>query len=143
MNVKNYLRQVYWLDKVINSELKELEVLKSMKETVQGLSYGERIGSSGNRNIEAPFVKTIEKIMLLEDRIDQEVDRLVDVKDAIEEKLRQMPDMRERLVLKHRYIDNMDWEEIAKELCVSYRTVHRIHSDALIHFPMEKIKVGS
>ena len=50
MNVKNYLRQVYWLDKVINSELKELEVLKSMKEIVQGLSYGERIGSSGNRN---------------------------------------------------------------------------------------------
>lgn len=70
MNVKKYLRQVYWLDKVINSELKELEVLKSMKETVQGLSYGEHIGSSGNRNIEAPFVKTIEKIMILEERID-------------------------------------------------------------------------
>ena len=68
MTSKEYLRQAYLLDAQINSQIRELESLKSMRGVVQGMTYGERIGSSGNRNIEAPFVKTIEKIMLLKYR---------------------------------------------------------------------------
>ena len=97
-------------------------------------TYGERIGSSGNRNIEAPFVKTIEKIMLLEDCINQEIDRLVDLKVEIGEAINKLEKPAESLLLKYRYLDGMEWIDILQALAVSYRTVHRIHASALKNF---------
>ena len=113
MTSKEYLRQAYLLDAQINSQIRSLESYKSMRGVVQGMSYGERIGTNPNRNLEAPFVKTIEKIMLLEERINQEIDRLL---------------------LKYRYLDGMEWIDISQMLAVSYRTVHRIHASALKNF---------
>lgn len=40
----------------------------------------------------------------------------------------------ERLLLKYRYLKNQSWEDIAIDLNVSYRTVHRIHASALRNF---------
>ena len=40
----------------------------------------------------------------------------------------------ERLLLKYRYFKNESWEDIAMDLNVSYRTVHRIHAVALRNF---------
>ena len=59
MTAKEYLKQAYLLDKQIQVEVKELEQLRDMRGTIQGCSYGERIGSNPNRNLEAPFIKTI------------------------------------------------------------------------------------
>ena len=62
MTAKEYLKQAYLLDKQIQVEVKELEQLREMRGTIQGCSYGEKIGTNPNRNLEAPFIKTIEKI---------------------------------------------------------------------------------
>ena len=134
MTSKEFLKQAYLLDAQINSQIRELESLKSMRGVVQGMTYGERIGSSGNRNIEAPFVKTFEKIMLLEDRINQEIDRLVDLIVEIGEAINKLEKPAESLLLKYRYLDGMEWIDISQALAVSYRTVHRIHAAALKKF---------
>lgn len=134
MTAKEYLKQAYLLDAQINSQIRSLESYKSMRGVVQGMTYGERIGTNPNRNLEAPFVKTIEKIMLLEDRINQEIDRLVDLKVEIGEAIDKMEIPAERLLLKYRYLDGMEWIDISQILAVSYRTVHRIHASALKNF---------
>jgi len=134
MTSKEYLKQAYLLDAQINSQIRSLESYKSMRGVVQGMSYGERIGTNPNRNLEAPFVKTIEKIMLLEERINQEIDRLVDLKVEIGEAIDKMEIPAERLLLKYRYLDGMEWIDISQILAVSYRTVHRIHASALKNF---------
>ena len=109
MTAKEYLKQAYLLDKQIQVEVKELEQLREMRGTIQGCSYGEKIGTNPNRNLDAPFIKTIEKIWEYEN-----------------------PE--ERLLLKYRYLKNESWEDISYELNVSYRTVHRIHASALSNF---------
>ena len=134
MTSKEYLRQAYLLDAQINSQIRSLESYKSMRGVVQGMSYGERIGTNPNRNLEAPFVKTIEKIMLLEERINQEIDRLVELKVEIGEAINKLEKPAERLLLKYRYLDGMEWIYISQMLAVSYRTVHRIHASALKNF---------
>lgn len=96
MTSKEYLRQAYLLDAQINSQIRSLESYKSMRGVVQGMSYGERIGTNPNRNLEAPFVKTIEKIMLLEERINQEIDRLVELKVEIGEAINKLEKPAER-----------------------------------------------
>ena len=45
MTAKEYLKQAYLLDKQIQVEVKELEQLREMRGTIQGCSYGEKIGS--------------------------------------------------------------------------------------------------
>lgn len=130
MTAKEYLKQAYLLDKQIQVEVKELEQLRDMRGTIQGCSYGERIGSNPNRNLEAPFIKTIEKIWEYEQKIDAKINRLVDLRAEINAAIESM----ERLLLKYRYLKNESWEDIACELNVSYRTVHRIHASALSNF---------
>ena len=134
MIAKDYLSRAYLLDKQINVEIQELESLKSMRGQVQGVFYGERIGTNPNRNLEAPFVKTIEKIWEREQSLNEKIDRLVDLKTEINAAIDKLEDVEERLLLKHRYLKNESWEDIAMDLNVSYRTVHRIHASALRNF---------
>ena len=134
MTAKEYLKGAYLLDKQINVEIQELDLLKSMRGQVQGMLYGERIGTNSNRNLEAPFIKTIEKIWEREQRINEKIDRLVDLKTEMDAAIDQVENTEERLLLKYRYLKNDSWEDIAMELNVSYRTVHRIHASALRNF---------
>ena len=132
MTAKEYLKRAYLLDKQINVEIQELDSLKSMRGQVQGVFYGERIGSNPNR--EALFVKTLEKIWDREQKINEKIDKLVDLKTEIDAAIDQMENVEERLLLKYRYLKNESWEDIAMDLNVSYRTVHRIHASALRNF---------
>ena len=134
MIAKDYLKRAYLLDKQINVEIQELESLKSMRGQVQGVFYGERIGTNPNRNLEAPFVKTIEKIWEREQSLNEKIDRLVDLKTEINAAIDKLEDVEERLLLKYRYLKNESCEDIALDLNVSYRTVHRIHATALRNF---------
>ena len=104
MVAKEYLKQAYLLDKQIKVEIKELEQLREMRGTIQGCSYNERIGSNPNRNIEAPFVKTIEKIWELEQRINRQIFKLVELQSEIDESINRLSYPAERLLLKYRYL---------------------------------------
>ena len=135
MTAKEYLKQAYLLDKQIQVEVKELEQLREMRGTIQGCTYGEKIGTNPNRNLEAPFIK---KLTELEDanvqKIDAKINRLVDLRAAINAAIESMENPEERLLLKYRYLKNESWEDISYDLNVSYRTVHRIHASALNNF---------
>ena len=134
VSAKEYLKRAYLLDKQINIEIQELEQLRNMRGTIQGCSYGEKVGSNPNRNCEAPFIKTIEKIWEYEQKIDVKIDKLVDLRSEINAAIEKMENPEERLLLKYRYLKNESWEDISYELNVSYRTVHRIHASALNNF---------
>ena len=134
ITAKDYLKRAYLLDKQINVEIQEMELMKTMRGQVQGMFCGERIGTNPNRDIEAPFIKTIEKIWEREQRINEKIDKLVDLKTEIDAAIDQMNNAEERLLLKYRYLKNESWEDIAMDLNVSYRTVHRIHASALRNF---------
>ena len=114
MTAKEYLKQAYLLDKQIQVEVKELEQLRDMRGTIQGCSYGERIGSNPNRNLEAPFIKTIEKIWEYEQKINDKINRLVDLRAEINTAIESMEVAEERLLLKYRYLKNESWEDIFK-----------------------------
>ena len=119
---------------LVQEAVKELEQLREMRGTIQGCTYGEKIGTNPNRNLEAPFIKTIEKIWEYEQKIDAKINRLVDLRAAINAAIESMENPEERLLLKYRYLKNESWEDISYDLNVSYRTVHRIHASALNNF---------
>lgn len=133
MTAKEYLRQAYRLNELIDSRIMELERLRDYSTRLTSCSFeGERISKS--RSTEAPFAKIIEKILDLEKVINRDIDRHVDLKTEMNAAIDRVSNVDERLLLRYRYLNNYNWDEIAQLLNVSGRTVHRIHSSALYNF---------
>ncbi len=135
MTAKEYLRQAYRLNELIDSRITELERLRDYSTRLTSCSFeGERVSKS--RSTEAPFVRVIEKIVDLEKVINRDIDRYVDLKTEMNAAIDRVSNVDERLLLRYRYLNNYSWDDIAQLLNVSGRTVHRIHSSALYNFPV-------
>lgn len=131
MTAKEYLRQAYRLDQKINSDLEEVAALREMASSVSSPQLSERVQTS--RKGDAPFVRCLEKIIELEDKINKEIDLLVELKKEIRTVITTVEDTDERMVLKYRYVHNYTWEQIGNELHADARTVRRWHGKALLH----------
>ena len=133
MTAKEYLRQAYRLNELIDSRITELERLRDYSTRLTSCSFeGERVSKS--RSTEAPFARIIEKIVDLEKVINRDIDRYVDLKTEMNAAIDRVSNVDERLLLRYRYLNNYSWDDIAQLLNVSGRTVHRIHSNALYNF---------
>lgn len=132
MTAKEYFRQAYRLDQMIKSNTLEAQNLQEMAGSVSAIQYDkERIQTS--RNTEAPFMKALEKLWELEEKIAKEIEVLSALKKQIWDVIDAVPDRDEKMVLKYRYVHNMTWEQIGDELCADARTVRRWHGNALLH----------
>lgn len=130
MTPKEYLKQAYRLDKRIDKEMLRLKELRALAGCAQTVSYEERIASP-NRNTEAPFVRMLEKVYLLENHINEQIDKFVDLKQQMADAIDELPNADQNLVLSYRYVHGWTWEQIAEELCADRSTVLRWHSKAL------------
>ncbi len=131
MTAKEYLRQAYCLDQKINSDLEEVAALREMASSVSSPQLSERVQTS--RKGDAPFVRCLEKIIELENKINKEIDLLVELKKEIRMVITTVEDTDESMVLKYRYVHNYTWEQIGNELHADARTVRRWHGKALLH----------
>ena len=131
MTPKEYLKQAYRLDHRINSDIAELGRLREMSTSISSSSLGEKVQT--NRNTDAPFVKCLERIYSLEEKINEEIDLLVNLKEEIRSVIDMVSNTDERMVLRYRYIHNYTWEQIGDVLGADSRTVRRWHGQALGH----------
>lgn len=141
MTPKEYLRQAYRLDHRINSDIAEMERLQEMVGTVSSPSLEEHYNP--NRPTEAPFIRRLEKVWELQDKINREIDRFIDLKAQMRDVIATVSDADEQMVLRYRYIHNMTWEQIGDELHADRTTVFRWHNAALKHItlPEETITI--
>ena len=131
MTPKEYLKQAYRLDHRINSDIAELGRLREMSTSISSPSLGEKVQT--NRNTDAPFVKCLERIYSLEEKINEEIDLLVNLKEEIRSVIDMVSNTDERMVLRYRYIHNYTWEQIGDVLGADSRTVRRWYGQALGH----------
>ena len=136
MTAKEYLQQAYRLDLRINSDIEEVSRLREMATSITVPVLGNKIQTS--RTGDAPYVHSIEKIMMLEEKINQEIDTLVDLKEQMRDVIDGVTATDERMVLRYRYVLNMTWEQIANEMHADARTIRRWHGSALLHMKMPK-----
>jgi RNA polymerase sigma factor (sigma-70 family) len=131
MTAERYLSQAYRLDQRIQLDQAELDNLKTLAASVGSPGFDEH--NNPNRPTDAPFVKTLERIWEMEQKISTELSQLIHLKQEILMVLSEIDDVDERLVLTYRYLRNMSWTEISEELGVSDRTIRRWHERALTH----------
>lgn len=135
MNAKEYLQQARRLDQKIRVATLEIEDLHRMACSISAVQYtADRVQSS--RKADASFVRTLERLWDMEEKLTSEMDRLSALKKQIGETINTVEDEDERLILQYRYLHNMTWEEIGDELGADRTTVYRWHGNALKHVIM-------
>lgn len=134
MTPKEYLKQTDAMKKNINSLEVDLEEMRALSCSVSAVRYGEERINSGTRNTEAPFIRSLERIADMESKIEKAKHALLSLKLDISEAIDLLEDVDERALLRARYVNGKSWRMIAKQMCYSQSTVHRIHSNALMHF---------
>ena len=130
MTPKEYLMQIYDLNKEINSKLSERQEIMSTlvkatdtsRENIYTLDVGR------------PTEDTVIRLMRYNDQANEYIDELAALKIQIAEEIMQLENSNHRMVLRERYIKCKKWEEVAVEQGYDLRWIYRLHGNALKEF---------
>ena len=129
MTAKDYSAQAYYLDSRLRSNLQELADLRKMVYSVSSPRLEQSYNP--NRPTEAPFVRGIESMDILERQIKAETDSLFRFKEGIRTAINTVENHDEQMVLRYRYIHKMTWKQIGAKMGVNEKTARRWHDSAL------------
>mgnify|MGYP002740581823 FL=1 len=128
MTAKEYLAQARNIDQRINDKLAYVAQLHDMATNVSAvISNMPKSPSPNNQKMESIIVRLADT----EAEINADIDRLINLKLEIMNTIWQVEDAKASSILERRYHSFKSWEEIAAELNVSVRWVHKIHGKAL------------
>lgn len=129
-----YLSRYITLNRRIDRLLEEKAKWWSLcLKTTPSLSQAPGGGESGS-----PVERPMDKVLEIEEKIDQEIDELLEVRRDIKTVLGQLEDDTLRLLMEYRYLDGLTFEEIAVKMHYSWRWVIKLHGKALA-----EIKISS
>lgn len=137
MDTKEYLSQVWKIDKRIDYKLLELSRLRSMTTKVTA-SFSD-MPRSATRNVHS-LEEAISRLIDLEDEINNDIDEFVDLRNDIIKTIKSIDYPQHRLILEMRYIHNMSFERICEELEYSPTHIYRLHNEALCLFEINHRK---
>ena len=130
MNAKEYLSRISGIDRRINSLINRRDEMKTLAERCT-ISLSAAPGGGGDgRGLE----NNVQKILLLEEQIDEEIERLIGIKAETLYLISRMDDIRLENLLEMRYVDGKSWAEIESELDISETSITRLHQQALKNF---------
>lgn len=137
MTAKEYLMQAYRLDNRIKLDTEEYRTIREMAQGLSAVHYDSNTTHS-NTPSDASFVKALNQLWELEQKINEELCMLSALKVQIRDVIDTVKNPNERLVLSYRYMQEMKWEQIAQEMSADAKTIRRWHGDALSHVVMPK-----
>ena len=127
MTTKEYLSRYRWQNDSINAKLEQVAELRRKAQTVSG-------GSSDGSHSSTPYDRVGEltlKIVALENKINEEIDKSVDLQNEIRVTIARVTDERLQSLLEYKYINGYTLEEIAVRMDYSYPQICRLHGRAL------------
>ena len=140
--IKEYLSQARRLDLRISDDMEELRNLRELRENISISAMSAKVQQSISG--EAFFTGSIERIILLEEKLSREVSTLVALREQMLAVIAAVDSAEEQMVLRCRYLHNMTWEEISARMHAGRSTVRRWHCLALAHalLPEEPVRIG-
>ena len=128
MNIKEELRELRTISKIIDSKIRQMEQLKKYYTTVRAFDYSKEKITGGVKN---DFTDTVNKIIDLEKEITKDIDELIDRKNKMNSFVRSVLSGTEYLIIQMRYFEDKRWEEIALKVNHEYRYTLKLHGKAL------------
>lgn len=121
-----------WLNRLhyISNEIKSLNEVKQNNKHLRAVSYetdGSQHVSGASNSEENRMIKILE----LDEKIDEEINHLIQTRIEIFEVISKVDDAEMKAVLIDRYLNYKKFEDIAKNMGYDERTVKRKHKKAL------------
>ena len=138
MRAKEYLSKAYYLDKDIDSRQRELDLMRKNLTSVKTTQMQQDIVQSSNSH---HYDERYSKLIELDEDITQKIDELVQFKTKITKEIDRVADKLNMIILRERYINMLEWHEIANLLDQSERHVTRLHGYALEDFEKSNKKL--
>lgn len=133
MTAREYLGQVKALDNLINAKERELYKLRLSATSVSSTTFGEKVQTGGeNRSM-----LIVDKIIIMQEEINAEIDRLVDLKAEIRARISRVYNPQFVALLTDKYINGLTLDQIAEKTNMSYETIRGWHGQALQIFRHE------
>lgn len=134
MTAKEYLRQVYCIDRKVKRIQERRDDLRAEMYTI-----GSPAGKLGADRVQTSIsgdsmVRLIAKAEDAEADLVAEMDHLLDIKQKISEEIEALDDERYKTLLLKRYIMLKSWEQIAVEMGYRIKWVYDLHGRALRAF---------
>ena len=130
-NAKEYLSQIRRYDTMIDSMLDEVDSLYAMVTRITPVLKDDVVSGGGQQD---KMGNAIAKIVDLKERINREIDQLVDIKREASSLLAKVSNPDHFKVLHKRYILYETFEQIALDMNYSYRWICKLHGRALQTF---------
>jgi hypothetical protein len=128
MTAKEYLGQAYRIDQRINSKLEQLQSLRYLATKASAVLITDPVSST--RNVHG-MEDVIIKIADLKSEISADLCQLVDTKHEIVTVIKCVENNELQTLLELRYLCFKNWEQIAVEMHLDLRWIHRLHNRAL------------
>lgn len=132
MTAKEYLRQLWNLDREIEIKYRELEELRAQIGIKAQPDPNENVGHSGNTS--DPVSDIAVKIVQMEKRINRKIDKLISMKQKITAQIDGMENRNSRMILTCRYVLMQNWDDVADSLGYSVQNCYILHGRALQEF---------
>lgn len=127
---KAYLRKAYRLDRIIKSHAAELHVLRTALTSIGGAG-GDGMPHQTRYDGTTGEINAIAKAIDLEAKLNAELRETVARWQEIHDTVERLRNLDEKLVIRMRYIEGMNWDEIAGELHFSRTRIFAIHDSAI------------
>ncbi|NLZ46487.1 MAG: DUF1492 domain-containing protein [Clostridiales bacterium] len=131
MTQKEYLNQYRAIDKEIDALLDEQKRLRSIAEKSGASSIIDGTAKSPKNDNSAPFERIVDKIIEIENEINQKIDLKLNLQKEINASIERVDDDTLRTLLRYRYLCGMTFEQVAVRMNYSYMHTCRLHGRAL------------
>ncbi len=128
MKAKEYMQQAFFLDKRINSLIRQVNNLWDQATNItQAISDMPRNPSRETSKLENRTVDIFD----LTDEIRKQMDKLKALRKEMMGVVEKVPDPEYQLILQERYFEMLTWEDIACDINRSVRSAQLMHGKAL------------
>lgn len=128
MKAKEYMQQAFFLDKRINSLIRQVNNLWDQATNItQAISDMPRNPSRETSKLENRIVDIFD----LTDEIRKQMDKLKALRKEMMGVVEKVPDPEYQLILQERYFEMLTWEDIACDINRSVRSAQLMHGKAL------------
>jgi hypothetical protein len=135
LKAKAYLSQAYYLDKMINAKMEQVQGLKDFAMQVSRVMTGDKV--SGGKN-ESRTEGCVSKWIEIEKEIQADIEHMIGLKMQITRQIEAVKNPKYRLLLMLRYLNFKNWEDITDIMhYADSRWVRRLHTKAL-----EQVEIG-
>lgn len=130
MTAKEYLNRVRRKYYVVKQAEEELTAIKADILSLKTSSMTEHVSGTKESDLADKYIK-LEKYF---DAVIAEWDKLIDMRIEAKAMIKMLPDETQQAVLYARYINCMEWEQVAADMHYSWKGIFKLHGRALQSF---------